>query len=221
MKKDSLFYLGTLMFFFWILDAAYKTFVLHAPLRTLWFSSAGLGVTTLALFTKNSFLITSMFSALTVIEGIWDVGFFSQLLFGIKIPGVAEYAFASNYPRWEFFITMYHLLLVPVVIFALIKVKKIHKLGWLGATLFTTVISFLTFFLVRGKENINCIFSQDYCQFFLKPLYQFDNPARIFMGIFILTFFIYIPLNILLVKIGRYIRKRTYFENVSVTVKPE
>ncbi|HZQ29974.1 MAG TPA: hypothetical protein VFA93_02770 [Patescibacteria group bacterium] len=129
--KDPLFYLGVLMFLFWIADAVYKTFVLQAPLRTLWFSSAALGITTIALFTKSSFLITSMFSAVTITEGIWDVGFFSQLLFHKAIPGVATYAFASHYPKWEFFITLYHLFLVPVVIFALVKLKKFTDLdGW-------------------------------------------------------------------------------------------
>lgn len=194
------------MFLFWVADAVYKAFVLQAPLRTLWFSSAALGVTTMALFTRSSFLITSMFSAVTITEGIWDVGFFSQLLFHRAIPGVATYAFTPHYPKWEFFITMYHLLIVPVVIFALIKVRKIHKLGWLGATLFTTIVSFLTYFLVNGKDNINCIFSADYCQFFFKPLYQFDNPLRIFIGVSALTILLFIPLNWIILKIEDYFR---------------
>lgn len=220
MKRDSLFFLGVLMFSFWFADTIYKTFVLHAPLRTLWFSSAGLGVTTLALFTRSSFLITSMFSALTVIEGVWDVGFFSQLLFHKKISGVAEYAFASNYPKWEFFITLYHLLIIPVIIFALIKVKKIHKFGWLGATLFTSIVVFLTYFLVQSPENINCIKTIDYCQTFFRPLYRFDNPLRIFVGIFVATLFLYLPLNLILIRVGDFLR-RNYFENTSTIVKPE
>lgn len=143
-----------------------------------------------------------MFSALTIIEGIWDLGFFSKLLLNKEIPGVATYAFTSNYPRWEFFITIYHLLIVPIVIFALFKIKKIHSMGWLGASIFTAIVSITTYLFVRGRENINCIYKVDYCQNFLKPLYQFSNPFRIFLGILFLTIFLFAPLNYLILKLG-------------------
>lgn len=213
--RDTLFYLGILMFSFWLADTYTKIFIMHSPLRTLWFSSAGLGVTAIALFTRSSFLITSMFSALTVIEGIWDAGFLSKILFNKTIPGVAEYVFTPNYPKWEFAITMYHLLLVPIIIFALYKIKKIHKLGWLGATIFTSVVGFSTYFLVKEDENINCVKTVDYCQSFFKPLYQFDNPVRIFLGIFFLTILLFIPLNFLLLKAKRLFRIR-FWSNYSM-----
>lgn len=199
------------MLLFWLADTYSKVFIMHAPLRTLWFSSTGLAVTTIALFTRSSFLITSMFSALTVIEGIWDIGFLSKLLINKTIPGVAEYMFQPNFPNWEFGITLYHLFLVPVIIFALIKVHKIHKLGWLGATIFTSIVAFATYTLVKNGDNINCVFTIDYCRSFMQPLYNFENPFRIFLGIFFLALFLFIPLNWIILKFGEVIGHRKSF----------
>src|SRR5258708_254359 len=201
MKDKSLIYLGLLLSFFWFADTFTKIFIYYQPLRTLWFSSAGLGITIIALFTKSSFLITSMISALSAIEGVWIIGFLSKLLFNKALPGVAEYAFRRGYPGWEFVITLYHLFLIPILLFAVFKTKRVHKLGWLGATVFTTIIAFATYFLADNKENINCIYKLDYCQSFLKPLYQFDNPERIFIGILFLTLILFMPINWLILRI--------------------
>lgn len=197
-------YFALILFLFWIADTFTKIFILGEPLRTLWFSSVGLIITAIALFTESSFLITSMFSALAVIEGIWDIGFFSKLLFNISIPGVAVYAFQNGYPNWQFVITLYHLFIIPALFFAVIKIKKIHKWGWIGATLFTSLIAFLTYTLPGNKENINCIFRVDYCQSFLKPLYQFDNPERILVGVYLLSALLFLPLNYLLIRFKKW-----------------
>ncbi len=196
-RKDILFYLGLLLLFFWLADSFDKIFIAHKAFRMLWYSSASLALTTIALLFKNDFLIVTAAGATMIIEGVWILGFFSILLFGRHLTGIAEYMFAPHFPKLEFAITMYHMLIVPFAILAVHRVRKISKFGWLGASSFALAVGFLTYLLVPKTENVNCVYAIDHCQSFFWYLYTISNPARIFVAVFFLTFGIYIPTNYL------------------------
>lgn len=220
--KEPLFYLALILSGFWVADAYLKIFILHAPQRMLWYSSAGLFFVTIGLFKKNSFILTAMFCALAINESLWMISFFSTLFFGKNIGDVAAYAFKPNYPTRQFIITLHHLFLVPSSIIGLISIRKVHAYGWVGSFMFAIGLAFLTYFFPDPKgENINCMIKETIgsCRLYFSYLYSsfkdVDRIWLIFPTILSLTLFVYLPINWILIKIFGYFDERMPVEEIS------
>lgn len=195
---DQLFVLALIALGFWIANAYLKIFILHAPERMLWYSSSGLALITIGLFTRNSFLLTAMFCALIIPESIWSVSFLSKLFFNTDIFGMVTPIFDSNFPFYQFVISMYHLTIVPSLIVGLTSVRRVHSFGWLGAFVFAITLGILSQIFSDPSENINCVLQEvgGSCKLFFSYFYQFDNSfSRIILGGSIIALLVYLPLN--------------------------
>lgn len=204
--KDPLFYIGLITLSYWIADTYLKIFILHAPNRMLWYSSAGLLITTIGLFKRSSFLLTAMFCALVINESIWTISFFSNLFFHKDITNVASYAFKQDYPIYKFIITTYHLTLVPAATIGLVTVRKIHRFGWLGSFCFVTFLALLAFlFPDPFGENVNCVARETVgsCRLYFSYLYPLGQFWGMIAAFGSLTLVIYLPLNYLLLYISK------------------
>ncbi|QQG44339.1 MAG: hypothetical protein HYW86_00250 [Candidatus Roizmanbacteria bacterium] len=208
--KDPLFFISLITFAFWLADAYLKIFILKAPQRMLWYSATGLGLTTIALMTRNSFLITSMFCALVINESIWTISFISNFFLKADIVQVADYAFKASYSKFKFIVTSYHLFLVPALVAGLLVTKKIHRLGWLGAYFFASIVAVLAYILPDPfGENINCVRSEgvrmtESCKLYFSSFYNgFNDFPMIFIVTAILAYFVYLPINYLLLFLGK------------------
>lgn len=201
--KDPLFYVALVDFVFWLADTYLKLFVLDAPRRMLWYSSMGLLFSAIAIFLRNKTLITAMFCALLVNEGLWSVSFLSQLFFGVNIGKVATYAFTKEFPKLNFYITIYHLLIIPSLLFALIKLKTVSKWGWLVAGAFCLTVSLLAFAFPDQHDNVNCVQRETVgiCRIFFSPFYDWDPFWRIFFVTNLYTLVIFLPINLTLLVI--------------------
>lgn len=203
---DVVFYLGVVCLLVWIVDFINIVFIIQKSITLLWYSNTGLLATAIALLRRDSRLIFTLFCALFVIEGIWGVGFFSLLLFNKAIPGVADYAFAPSYSNKDFILSLYHLVTPISLLVALVKFRKVYKYGWVGAMIFASVLTFITYFLVDKSQNVNCVHTLDHCRSMLSFLYTFNNPLRLFLGIACITVVVYIPTNYILYQIGKRLR---------------
>ncbi len=210
--NDPTFYLALGLLTFWILDTYLKIFVKHDPAQMLWWSSAGLGLSVLALFLRNSFLINSLFCALFFHELLWSSSYLSSLLFKTDSTYFAYYMFQPNYPKLNYFVGLFHLLLVPSLVFAIIKTKKIHKAGWIGATIFGFVILFLSYLFSDQTSNLNCIrpeFDLKACKIYLNYLYHLyylnyvNNLSGIILVNLVYMIIFFIPANLILIWAGK------------------
>jgi|GEM_PF-6918512 len=194
--------LGILLLTFWIADSYIKTAIFHTPYRMLWYSSAGLFVTGIALLKRSSFLITSMFCALFFIEGVWTISFLSVIFLHKDIFSIASYAFNSQYSSKDFYITLFHLLLAPAVMLGVVRLNRIHQFGWVGAMIFTLFVAILSYLFVRnGQDNVNCVLNQTSCVKYFSFFYKFGSPQRIFLAVFAITLMLFYPTNRLLERI--------------------
>ncbi len=201
-SKLSLF-LSVVLTLFFLVDVFNKLYFLHAPERIFWYSTIGLFFTIIALISENGFLITALFCALFVFEGLWTIGFVSQVFFHKPFLGIASYAFSLRTTRLEFIITMYHLFFIPTYMYLVLKTKKVHQFGWIGASCFAFVIGVATYVFTSGRENINCIYKANDCLSIPLPLYALANPLRIIVAVVLLTLFIFIPTNFILKRFVR------------------
>lgn len=199
-KANSLtnLYLGLLIIISFFIDAIFKIFVFEQPGRVLWYSTLGLLFMAAALFRKSSFMSTAVISAFFFLEGLWTIGFFYILIFQESFFGFSPYAFSLDIKNISTIVTLYHLLFLPVVVYLYINLKKVSPFGWVGASLFALATGLLTYFFNNGPDNVNCIYSVDNCAKILNPLYSISNPLRIFAVVAVVTFFVYIPTNIIL-----------------------
>lgn len=204
--KDPLFYLGLVTGAFWIADFILKIFVLGTPSRIFWLSSTGLGLTTIGLFTRNRFLLTAMFCALLIPEGMYIPSFLGNIFFQSDPTKVAAYAFAPSFPTFRFVVTMHHLTIIPSLITGILLTRKIHPHGWIGATFYVLIIGMLSFIFSDSTENINCIQRERVgsCSLYFSYFYQFEPASlRIFFVTGLLGFFVYLPINLLLLFAAR------------------
>jgi hypothetical protein len=205
-NKDTVTILGIIALIYWGIDVINNIFFLNASSWSLWFSSVGIGLTAVGLLTRNAFLLNSLFCALFVGESFWNIGFFSHLLFGKSFMGLTDYLFNADYTTKDFFITSYHIIMIPFLLIGILKEKIIYKLAWLGATGYITILSVLTYFLVGQKETVNCVHTIENCRAFLFFLDKVNNPLRITIGISLATLLLFIPTNYLLVQIVKRLR---------------
>ncbi len=189
--KQSLI-LGIILVLFWGLDAYDKIVILHAPYRLLWFSSAGLLMTSLGLLTKNRLLVTMTFCALSVVEGVWFASFLLSF-FHLDFIGMASYHPSARLDAT--IVTAYHILLFPSLLLAISKVRP-HKKGWLAAGVFALSIGILSYIFTLGlSDNVNCIQSDKACSSFFSLFYSIHNPQRIIIAALAITGLIFYPVN--------------------------
>jgi hypothetical protein len=122
---------------------------------------------------------------------------------------MTRYMFNSTLPTHQFAISLYHLILVPASIIGLISIRTVSRYGWIGAFLFVTIINVIAYYFPDSTENINCIqgptlFS---CKFFFNNVYSLretyfnglDKIWTVLLVSAILTFFVYLPVNLILI----------------------
>jgi len=194
--------LGTICLGYWLLNLL-DALVNHRPSWLLWYSSAGLFTTGIALLTENTLLIYSAFCALFAMEGLWTIDFLYAILVKKSLLGFTAYAFAPSFGRKDFFMTLYHILIPISLLTAILNNPKANKYGWLGAIVFVSILGFLTYFLVGPNDRVNCIHSLSSCQSVFTFLYKIQNPYRIFVALLGLVIFVYVPSNYLVITLKK------------------
>lgn len=188
---------------YWVVDFFKNAVLTHDYTWLLWYSSAGFLLTGIALITQNVKLIYSMFCALFVIETLWIVDLFYTYFNHHTLIGLTEYILSPAFQPQNLYFTLYHAF-IPVGLFvAVLRIRKTYTYGWVGATLFTTTLLTLTYFLTGPHSQVNCIHT-DQCHTVVSFLYKVNSLSRISIAILVLTLFIFIPTNYILV----YFKKR-------------
>lgn len=191
---------GLLSLFYWFLDVVNNIYILHNPAWVLWYSSLGLAFTSLALITRNAFLLNSMFCALFVAESIWLAGYMSLLLFKKGFLDVASYAFSPTFPMKDYIITLYHLCIAPALVVGMISMRKAYSYAWIGASLYAGALAFTTYVFVDPSNGVNCIHTIYYCKGVMGFLSGMDTPFRVIVGYILFVILFFIPTNYLLIK---------------------
>lgn len=195
--------LGVICLTYWGFDFIANALIPHHFSWLLWYSSAGLLLTGIALITENTFLIYSLFCALFIPEMLWMVDFSGRFLFDKSLFGLTTYTHAISFTKADLYLTLYHFLIPISLLYAVFHTAKSYKYGWIGAIFFATTLFILTYFLVSPHDQVNCIQSFSPCKTVFSFLYAIPNPERIFLALISLVVFIYIPTNFLILRIKK------------------
>src|SRR5688572_949328 len=90
----------------------------------LWFSDIALFVGLAAVWLESSLLASIAALGVVLLELFWNVGFFSQLIFGVNVGGLAGYMFKSDLPLYLRALSLFHVVLPFFLIW------MVHRLGY-------------------------------------------------------------------------------------------
>jgi hypothetical protein len=149
---------------FW-LKAAYTLYVAiilpvyfrkYGPGNFLWFSDIALIITVAALWLESSLLASMMLVAILLPELVWNIGFFTGLLMGKPIFGLADYMFDTDKPLYLRALSLFHIFL-PVLLLWLISRLGYDSNALIAQTCLAWIVLPLTYWLTNPAENINWV----------------------------------------------------------------
>jgi hypothetical protein len=122
----------------------------------LWFSDIALILTVPALWLENALFVSMMALATLLPDGVWIAGFCTGVLTGKPIWGLADYMFKDEKPRYVRALSLFHLFLPPLLVWA------VWRLGYdgdalAGQTLLAWVVLPLSYKLTDPEQNVNWV----------------------------------------------------------------
>ncbi|SRR3989344_3543117 len=142
---------------------------------------------------KKGDLIKSQIYILAIADLFWIVDFFSIILLKKSLFGITEYFFYPG-PLLPKIVTLQHLIVIPIAIYALSFLKFKRENGWKLSLLQLTAFYIVTKTLTPTSLNINCVHRA--CGTLLGDLGKF-YPLAWFLSAFAIVFitrFIFIKL---------------------------
>lgn len=158
----------------------------------LWFSDIALLGMVAALWLENSLLASMMALAVLLPDVAWNVSFFGRLATGKGIPGLTDYMFDADKPRYLRAFSLFHVFM-PVLL-----VWTVMQLGYApqalpAQTLLCWVVILLIYWLTDPTLNVNWVFG-------LGDKPQRRIPPRVYLMLPIVVFpvLVYLPTHLLL-----------------------
>ncbi len=129
----------------------------RGPANFLWFSDIAFLALVPALWLENQFLVSLLACMVLVPEVLWSVSFFGRLIGLPHLTGLADYMFDEDSPRWLRAVSLFHVPLLAVIIWAPWRLGyDAGVLPW--AVLVAWVVLPLTRWLTAPERNINHVY---------------------------------------------------------------
>jgi len=198
-EKNIFIIIGIILIIHWILLVIARTrsdFLANL----FWVSHLALLLAGIGFILKSNLLLTGSLISVVIVHGFWIYDFLVLL-----ITGNSPLDYASYFPMLTIygkFLTIHHIYLIPLLLVALWRQKKVSICGWLVASVlfaFSTIASFL---FLSKEYNINC--AHYICDIILKvlPFLGFLtnlNPIVYLLMLNLLTdIFVFLLFNVLL-----------------------
>ena len=128
--------------------------VRYGPANFLWFSDIAFVLLVPALWWQSRLIVSMMALSVLLLEIVWNVDFFVRLLSGWKIVGLSNYMFDAKLPVWLRALSLFHLILPPLLIWLLYR-WGYEPRALLGQTLLAWVILPLSYWFSTPDNNVN------------------------------------------------------------------
>lgn len=129
----------------------------YGPGNFLWFSDITLFLAFLAVLTESR-LVASMAAVGGIIfESLWAAAFFLAIISDFRFE-LTEYMFDSSIPLWIRIISLFHLILPPLLFWLLFRLGYDRR-AWPLQIVVVWMVALLTWFWTEPSQNINYIFT--------------------------------------------------------------
>ena len=123
----------------------------------LWYSYIAMFIIGVGLLRKNSFALSSQLNILFFPYLIWNIDFFYQLIISKPLFGITNYFFIQG-PLIGKIVAFQHVFTIPILLYALYKIKVNRKDAWKLSFLIVTLLYIITRTFTPSELNINCTF---------------------------------------------------------------
>jgi len=208
MKQKLRFNVLSIIGIFFILlglTAIFYNFYLASVDKIFWICYIGMLIIGIGILIKEPLLISSQINLLLIPQALWTFDFLQNILFNQSSFSITSYYFTELSNFWQV-ISLYHILAMPLALFALYKIKlpkKEKNISLIISLVQISIIFFLTFLLTNQNANVNWIKES----IFTNLLFFLNVPY------FIKWFLIIIPVIILSHFIITYLFKKQFIKN--------
>ena len=129
MQRRTVPLAAKLLFTLWMLVWVPAYWVENGLANFLWICDFANFMLLAALWSESALLATSQLAGVLVIQTIWAVDFFGRLLLGSHLIGGTEYMFDASEPLWLRGLSLFHLWMVPLLVW-LIRRTGFERRGW-------------------------------------------------------------------------------------------
>jgi len=157
-------------------------------MQIFWMCYISLLIIGFGLLRKNAWLIASQLSILAIPLIVWDIDFIHWIIFQSPLFGIADYFFISPGFSLGKFISLQHLVTVPLGLFSIYLIKLKKKDYWKFSMAQIVVVFLVVYFFTSPSDNINCVF--DSCVNFVGNFYYQFTWFLSFFSLIIITSFI-------------------------------
>src|SRR4051794_18028223 len=132
----------------------------YGPANFLWFSDIAFLGTGVALWLESRMLASMIVVGTLVMEVIWNVDFFAQLITGRTLVNAAAYMFDPSIPEYLRALSGFHLFLPPLGLWL------VHRLGyapsaWKAQVLLACLVVPVSRLVSDEKLNVNWVYGPD------------------------------------------------------------
>jgi len=142
----------------------------YGPQNFLWLSDIGLFLTCLALWFNSPLCMSMAAVGVMMLELIWSIVFFGELIFNFHVITLADYMFNPAYPIALRAISLFHIV-IPVIWLVYLK-----QFGYQRRAIYYFILIYwcdliLVCLLTQPSENINWVFMPEFLGLkFLGPI---------------------------------------------------
>lgn len=161
----------------------------------LWLSDIGLFLTVIALWLNSPLIMSIAAVAIFVVEIIWGIDFFVDLLFNINLIDLSDYMFDVQYPLALRILSLFHLITPALWIIYLVQFGYDRRALIYGTVLYWIVLC-TTYMVTTPKENINWTF--------IPQMYNLENISPLAWVLLLAVgfpLFIFLPTHMIFKKI--------------------
>ena len=160
MKTNKELFLNIIGFIFLLFGivAVLNSFYIHNPNQIFWNCYIGCLLFGIGVLRRNGALIGAQICILAIPVIIWNVDFIFRLITGDILFGFTSYMFSEGFNIGKI-VSLQHLFVLPLGIFALSKIKTAHFNFWKIALVQAFLMFIPVYFLTDHLDNINCVFA--------------------------------------------------------------
>jgi hypothetical protein len=143
----------------------------YGPANFLWFSDVALLVMVPALWTESRLLTSMMALAVMLPELAWNLDFFTRLLTGRRLLGLADYMFDERRKRLLRALSFFHMVL-PVLVAGTVLRLGYDPRALPAQTVVGELVLVLSYLLTDPSKNINWVYGPG-----ARPQARIPRPA--------------------------------------------
>ena len=183
--------------FLWLLIWIPTYWHVWGPKNFLFLCDVAAGLTCVGLWTNNALLLSSQAVSSLLIDLAWALDAGWRLVFGRHLIGGTQYLFDARFPLGVRLLSLFHLLLPFLLLWALHRVGYDQR-GWPLQSAIAILLLVLSRIAAAPEKNINFAFTDPFFHRAWGP-----PPAHLAVTSLFLIFVVYFPTHLLLARLFR------------------